>query len=270
MPFTPSHAVLALPFIRTPLVPAAIAVGAMTPDLPLFIRRVGPRYGETHDLAWLHVTVLMALVLLLLWRCVLRPAVRELMPDRLASRIPVGWDASPADGFAETFSRRGRTHPSFGGIVLLLVSLAIGVVSHIVWDTFTHEGRLGVTLFPALAEMWGPLAGYKWLQYASGIIGLGVIALWALLRVTRATPQTPVRRSLPSWVRIAWWISLPATLVIAWVVGLLVHGPLDAEFTVAHLAYLVLPPACAIWAVLTFALCVVLQRMPGGSRSGRR
>ena len=33
MPFTPSHAVVALPFIRSPLVPAAIAVGAMTPDL---------------------------------------------------------------------------------------------------------------------------------------------------------------------------------------------------------------------------------------------
>ena len=28
MPFTPSHAVVALPFIRTPLVPAAVAIGA--------------------------------------------------------------------------------------------------------------------------------------------------------------------------------------------------------------------------------------------------
>ena len=43
MPFTPSHAVVALPFLRTPLVPAAIAVGAMTPDLPLFVRGIAAR-----------------------------------------------------------------------------------------------------------------------------------------------------------------------------------------------------------------------------------
>ena len=43
MPFTPSHAVVALPFVRTPLVPAAIAVGAMAPDLPLFVRCLAAR-----------------------------------------------------------------------------------------------------------------------------------------------------------------------------------------------------------------------------------
>ncbi|MGK3950645.1 DUF4184 family protein, partial [Microbacterium sp. K2] len=48
MPFTPSHALVALPFIRTPLVPAAIAIGAMTPDLPLFLRGIGLPYSFTH------------------------------------------------------------------------------------------------------------------------------------------------------------------------------------------------------------------------------
>lgn len=38
MPFTPSHAIVALPFVRSPLAPAAVAVGAMAPDLPLFTR----------------------------------------------------------------------------------------------------------------------------------------------------------------------------------------------------------------------------------------
>ena len=53
MPFTPSHAVVALPFLRTPLVSAAIAVGAMAPDLPLFLRGMPLHYGLTHSLAWL-------------------------------------------------------------------------------------------------------------------------------------------------------------------------------------------------------------------------
>ncbi|WP_262927685.1 DUF4184 family protein [Microbacterium sp. NIBRBAC000506063] len=48
MPFTPSHAVVALPFVRTPLLPAAIAVGAMAPDLPLFLRGTPLTYQVTH------------------------------------------------------------------------------------------------------------------------------------------------------------------------------------------------------------------------------
>ena len=119
MPFTPSHAVIALPFVRTPLVPAAIAVGAMAPDIPLFLRGMPLHYGLTHSLAWLPLTVAVALVLLLIWRCVLRPAVRELSPRRLADRLPSAWDApggigSPGDILDRRFSRPSvRTrHPA--------------------------------------------------------------------------------------------------------------------------------------------------------------
>src|SRR5690606_27603774 len=89
MPFTPAHAVIALPFLRTPLLPAAIAVGAMTPDLPLFVRGTPLTYHLTHTNVLL--TALIALVLLLVWWAVLRPAVRELSPRRLAARLPREW-----------------------------------------------------------------------------------------------------------------------------------------------------------------------------------
>ena len=56
MPFTPSHAVVALPLVRTPLIPAAIAVGAMTPDLPLFVRGTPFTYAISHDPAWIVIT----------------------------------------------------------------------------------------------------------------------------------------------------------------------------------------------------------------------
>jgi len=63
---------------------------------------------------------------------------------------------------------------------------------------------------------------------------------------------------LPGWVRVAWWVSLPAVLVIAWVAGIVAFGPFTEGFTVQHLAYRVLPPACAVWGVLTAALCVLI------------
>jgi hypothetical protein len=276
MPFTPSHAVVALPFIRTPLMPGAIAVGAMTPDLPLFLRGFGVEYGKTHDLAWLPATVVVALALLLVWRCLLRPATRELSPTWLARRFPVSWDRGAGNALRDTFSIAAeagkvgarRWHVSWAGVLLLVASLAIGVVTHIVWDLFTHEGRAGVSAIPALDEQWGPLLGYKWLQYGSSAAGLVILAVWAWWWLSKRRAAASIVRVLPSWVRWVWWLSLPAALVIGWVYGLAVYGPLDDEFTFQHLAYRVLPPACAVWAAVTLVLCVAVQAVRT-ARAGR-
>jgi hypothetical protein len=273
VPFTPSHAVVALPFVGTRLVPAAIAVGAMTPDLPLFIRVAPLGYGRTHDLAWLPATTLLALALLLVWRSILRPASRELAPRWLAARLPRDWDDGAAPAARDTLGihdlgttgRSPRWRFSWSGMLLLVASLALGVVSHIVWDLFTHEGRWGVMLVPALEEQWGPLVGYKWLQHASSVLGLATIAVWGFLWLQRRVAAASVLRRFPDWLRWVWWLSLPAFLTIAWLVGLAMFGPLDARFTVAHLGYRMLPPACALWGLFTVALAIGVQlsRSPG-------
>jgi hypothetical protein len=270
MPFTPSHAVVALPFVRTPLVPAAIAIGAMTPDLPLFVRGLPLHYGRTHAFEWVPLTVVLALALLLMWRCVLRPAARELAPAWLARRLPEEWDHGAGTSLRETLAvsrspeQSGDVSParrrvSWGGLALLVLSLLLGVVSHIVWDLFTHEGRWGVTAIPALEASWGALAGFKWLQHGSSVLGLAIIGIFVVWWLRRRRPTGSLHRALRAGVRWAWWLSLPVALVIAWLVGLTAFGPLDGEFTVAHLAYRVLPPACAVWGALTVALCIVVQ-----------
>ncbi|WP_217181363.1 DUF4184 family protein [Streptomyces sp. AC495_CC817] len=254
MPFTPSHALVALPFIRTPLVPAAIAIGAMTPDLPLFVRGLGIDYGFLHSNANIVWTALLAFALFLVWRVVLRPAVPELAPESIARRLPVDWRDTGMTAVQRAMGiGAGRWYP-----VLLAVSLLLGVASHILWDSFTHEGRSGVSAFPLLDAHWGPLPGYKWLQYGSGVIGLVVIGIWALLRLVKAQPRSTVEHVLPTAVRVAWWLSLPVILVVAWGLGVVVFGPFTSDFTVQHLAYRVLPPACAVWGVLTLALCLLL------------
>lgn len=144
-------------------------------------------------------------------------------------------------------------------MLLLAASLAIGVVSHIVWDLFTHEGRWGTTAIGALDAEWGPLPGYKWLQHGSSVIGLAIIGMWMLVWLVRRKGEPSLSRVLQPWVRGTWWVSLPVSLAVGWVWGLTVLGPLDAEFTPAHLAYLVLPPACALWGAVTLALCVLVQ-----------
>lgn len=277
MPFTPSHAVVALPFVRTPLIPAAIAVGAMTPDLPLFVRVPALTYGQTHAFEWLPLTVVLALALLLVWRCVLRPAVRELSPRWLAVRLPPEWDRGAGAALRETFGVRqtGPRSPTRGrgsskAMLLLIASLLLGVVSHIVWDLFTHEGRWGVAAFPALGENWGPLPGYRWLQHGSTAIGLAIIGAWMLVWLVRRDAEPIAPCVLPRWVAWVWWLSLPVVLGVAWVSGLVLYGAAEDEVTVAQLAYRVLPPACAVWGAATVVLCIAVQltatRGPARSR----
>ncbi|GAB3634395.1 hypothetical protein GCM10027421_37490 [Microbacterium shaanxiense] len=264
MPFTPSHAVLALPFIRTPLVPAAIAIGAMTPDLPLFLRGFGVSYAFTHTYANVLWTMVLAFGLFLIWRVVLRPAASELSPSWLARRLPSDWSTPAADAASSAVGIGQRR----SYIPLLILSLLLGVVSHIVWDAFTHDGRIGLEVIPALGEKWGPLPGFKWLQHGSSIIGLVIIGIWALLRLRRSVVHDAHDRLLPTWIRIVWWLSLPVILVGAWTIGYLIHGPFAPGFSVQQLAYLVLPPACGIWAMLTLGLCVVIA-IVGGRRPMR-
>ena len=261
MPFTPSHAVVALPFLRTPLIPAAIAIGAMTPDLPLFVRGVGLSYGFTHTLGNIVWTGLLAFALFLLWRVLLRPAVGELSPGWLARRLPEDWNQRGSIAAQQSVGvGQPRTYP-----LLLAVSLLLGVISHIVWDLFTHEGRWGSSVLPALEDQWGPLQGFKWLQHGSSVVGLIVIGIWMMLWLRRQSARNAVARLLPGWVRVVWWVSLPVILVIAWFVGLATWGPFTEEFTLQHLAYRVLPTGCAVWGALTVILCVAV-----GVRRARR
>lgn len=255
MPFTPSHAVVALPFIRTPLVPSAIAIGAMTPDLPLFLRGFGLSYAFTHRFSAVAVTALVAFGLFLVWRVVLRPAVAELTPLPIARRLPIEWSESGRTALASAVGA-GSGRRLF--LVWLAASLVLGVVSHIAWDLFTHEGRWGVDVLPALDEMWGPLTGFKWLQHGSSIVGLLVLAIWALLRLRRTRPQASVVRVVPAAVRVAWWLSLPAVLITASIIGYIAYGPFDDEFTIQHLAYRMLPAASAVWGALTILLCLAV------------
>ena len=256
MPFTPSHAVVALPFIRTPLPTAALAIGAMAPDVPLFVPAFPEPYEMTHSFAWLPVTVVVALGLLLVWRCVLRPAMRELAPDWLAARLPQEWDAGAGEGLRGVFARRDGFRSSVGGAVLVLATLAIGVASHIAWDAFTHEGRWGMTALD-LAVRWGALPAYKWLQYGSSVMGLVVIGLWAVLWLRRRRPAS-VSRVLPDGARWTWWLALPTLLAAAWLIGLAIWGPFTADYTPHHLAYRVLPVASAVWVGLGIVLALAV------------
>lgn len=202
MPFTPSHAIVALPFARTPIPAGAVAVGAMAPDLPLFFPWVAP-YAVTHGFPGLLVVSLpLAVALYAVWRLVIRPAASALLlPEALRARMPWAWD------------RVGRPEQPVRSAVLLGVAALVGVVTHVFWDLFTHPDRLGSEWFPVLGEQWGGVDGTSWLQWASSVLGLTGLTVWAVLALRRAGVVHRSDTRAVAVVRAAAWLAAGLVLL---------------------------------------------------------
>ncbi|MEU2348386.1 DUF4184 family protein [Modestobacter sp. NPDC049651] len=168
MPFTLVHPAAVLPLARTPLVPSALAAGAMAPDLPYYVslRWLGGDYNLTLTHSWTAVLwfdPLIALVLLAVFQLLLERPLLALLPPAAAGRA-----ARAARSF--TWHRIGW----------LLLSLVAGAATHLAWDALDD------------------VAGYGWssrLNLLSGVVGAVVLLVWAV-RWWRTTAVEPVPAGL--------------------------------------------------------------------------
>lgn len=246
MPFTPSHLAAALPFLRTPLVPAALAIGTMAPDFPYYVpRRLEVPRELTHSLLGLvTIDLAMTLVASAIWWYLLREPVIDLLPAPIRERIP---RRAPSAWWREHRSR-------LVAVVLVGVSALIGGATHLAWDSFTHPGWL-VDHVGFLHLQAGPLVVDKWLQHASTVGGIAALGVWAVLRLRRAA-RDPARPSrFTSRQRT---IALVVVVLAAgvpsggwWIRGMLTgSGPLDPVLLFPVACLLV---ACAAVAVILAA-----------------
>jgi hypothetical protein len=182
MPFTGAHPLAVMPLVYwrgLRLDPTCLVIGSMSPDFEYFARvKLASTIGHTlHGIAlWcIPVTLLSAW---LFHRVAKWPALRVL-PRPLAARVAV---------YAE---RPWLPAPTATAIASVVVSAALGAVTHIVWDSFTHSGSWGPRNIAALREIYtlpgvGPLVLYRILQHTFMIVGLvilGIVIVRALLRV---------------------------------------------------------------------------------------
>ncbi len=180
MPFTGSHIAAVLPLARSAwLVPSALVIGSMVPDLPYYLPLpVGATL--THSFVGvLGVDVVLGLVALALWHGLLARFLIAISPARLRERLP-----------PPTRQRRW----SAGRAAMLVVSLMVGALTHVLWDSFTHDGMWGAAHIGWLAESHFGMAGYRWAQRVSTVVGAVVVVVW-LVRWWRtqspATEQPP-------------------------------------------------------------------------------
>ncbi len=194
MPFTPAHIATAIPFRHTRLVPSAVIIGTMAPDFEYFLR-LSPSIGFGHtSFGALVLTLPLALLVLWLFHFCVKALAISLMPRGLQRRL--------VDKL---------THfPFFGGsrFSLILLSLLIGIATHLAWDSFTHPHSWLTEHWNFLRQssslpVFGFVPHYKILQHLSTLIGLSILCVCSVswYRATApdsAAPQFALRRFSPS------------------------------------------------------------------------
>jgi hypothetical protein len=170
MPFTISHAAAALPvhyLCKSRLPMAALMVGSMSPDFAFFLPGELGRQA-THSLPGVFLFCLpVGLAVWLFYVAVLeRPSI---------AFLPGDW--------------RRRIAPTPGLTTRVLLAAALGIVAgaftHLVWDAFTHQSTPVTHALPAFAAKLFDAGGrsvrvYFLLQILSSVLGLAVLAAWAL------------------------------------------------------------------------------------------
>ncbi len=156
--------------------------GAMAPDYLYFIQLShSSRFGHTLRGAFLF-SLPAGLIALWLYHRLLAKPLLSLAPDFVARRV------APQD-------LRFPFGPPLR-FAWLALSVLVGVFSHIIWDAFTHERGLFVTMVPDLKLYFGlDMPVYAFLQLASSVVGAVLLAgafyLWyrrAPLRDSRIVP----------------------------------------------------------------------------------
>jgi hypothetical protein len=203
MPFTLAHPAAVLPLTRRGLVPSALVVGSMAPDFGYFITLRESRLFS-HSLPGVFLLGIPAgFIVLWIFHAILKRPLLSLLTDSHQQRLA-------------PFMTRFRFFP-LRRFLWIALSLLIGSLTHLAWDSFTHEDGWMVEQVPIFSTVIFTLLGtnfqvYKLLQYFCSVFGLGILVLWYWRWYQKADLQ-PVNpaASLPGFAR-------------QWIVGLMLLG----------------------------------------------
>ena len=179
MPFTLSHAAAALPFGKFKPIWPALVIGTFAPDLQYFIWISDEDRSGHHFPGVLLLSLPLAFVLLWLFEWCVKGPIIELLPDPVQRRL------------------QDKVRPlSFKGwrqLACIAMWIAIGIATHVFWDWFTHP-RTWITANWSLfshnvpVPFHSPMATSKFLQHASTVLGVLVLAVWCVIWYRRTTP----------------------------------------------------------------------------------
>jgi len=179
MPFTLSHIVLALPLKKlvTRLSVTGLIIGSMLPDAEYYLRMT--MYGTWGNTARgiLLYEIPLGILFAFLFHSVIRKALLLHLPDIISSK----WQDLYTYDWNEDFK---KNWPWF------LVSLLVGIVTHLFWDALTHEPNyvLGIDIRWLNMEFFGYRL-FELNQLILSVLGLTILGYVLLNRKTIPTGE---------------------------------------------------------------------------------
>src|SRR5512140_985435 len=201
MPFTPAHIAAVLPLRkRWNLIWSACIIGSIAPDFEYFLT-LGPRSHVLHDFPEVFYLTLPG-AFFALW------VVQKFLRRTVLDFLPVGFEERMDP---EPFRFRGSSR-----LALIVLSLAIGIATHIAWDSFTHESTLVTEHLSVEHEkvplpVVGPKLVYKVLQWASSAVGLAVLGAYFWFWYARTQPKRRITPVYSTGAKIALWTFISVT-----------------------------------------------------------
>lgn len=161
-------------------VPSALAIGSMIPDAWYLVPWV--TRDQAHSVAGALLFCLPAgLAAYAAFHLIFKQPMLALAPRRLAGRL-AAW------------ARPGLPAVPWAWVLL---SLAAGIATHLVWDAFTHAGHISI-----VHERVFGVRLYRVVQHASTVFGSAFL-LWWVWRRAAAMPPAPAPKGIGERTRIA-------------------------------------------------------------------
>lgn len=160
MPFTLSHSVLALPFLKNKKISAtALFVGAMSPDLEYFFR-MRMQSEISHTLSGIFLIDLpLGFIVMFTFHQIIKKPLIDNAPAFLQKRL-------------QELRQSNWMQYCKNNVLTVLCSFFIGTLSHIFWDSMTHWDGFMVQQFSFFNIELYTIPVYKIAQHLSSILGL--------------------------------------------------------------------------------------------------
>ena len=195
MPFTFSHPAIILPlnfFFRKRLSLTGLIIGSMAPDFEYFLRmKIKSNYSHTLDgILWFNLPL--SIILAFIFHNIVRQKLSDNLPIVLKSRFSQFGDFDWNRYFVKNW-------------FIVVISILIGCISHVFWDSFTHDSGYFVEVLPFLSKslivLNKEVSVLKILQHSSSIIGM-IFIVYSIYKIPTIQIKTEYR-NLKYWITIA-------------------------------------------------------------------
>ena len=166
MPFTLSHPAIILPFLKNKKLSAtALIVGSMSPDFEYFFRMQNQSEFSHTFLGIFLVDIPLSFIVMFVFHQIIKKPMIENSPIYFQHRMQ---ELKELNWFV--YLKKN--------VIVILISLFIGAVSHLFWDSFTHSHGFFVQRNPFLNKEIYSIPLYSIAQYLSSIIGFVFISIY--------------------------------------------------------------------------------------------